>query len=120
MLAAADALLVSQRAQVVDSVLASKVLSYMASGRPIIAAVARLSATADLVRAANCGIVVAPEDTEALANGIERLRRDPDMCRRMGNNGRTHVVEGFSKGAVLRQWDALLAEVALERDGSAV
>ena len=115
MLAAADALLVSQRAQVVDSVLPSKTLSYMASGRPIIAAVDRLSATADLVRAADCGIVVAPEDTEALANGIEKLQRDPDMCRRMGSNGRKYAVERFSKGAVLAQWDALLAEVVAER-----
>lgn len=115
MLAAADALLVSQRAQVVDSVLPSKTLSYMASGRPIIAAVDRLSATADLVLAADCGIVVAPEDAEALAAGIERLHRDPDMCLRMGSNGRKYAVKRFSKGAVLSQWDALLAEVVAER-----
>jgi colanic acid biosynthesis glycosyl transferase WcaI len=118
MLAAADALLVSQRAQVVDSVLPSKTLSYMASGRPIIAAVNPLSATADLVRAADCGIVVAPEDAGALTAGIERLRQDPEMCLRMGNNGRRHAVERFSKGAVLGQWDALLAEVVAERGES--
>ncbi len=115
MLAAADALLVSQRAQVVDSVLPSKTLSYMASGRPIIAAVDPGSATADLIRAADCGIVVAPEDAQALADGIDRLQRDPDMCQRMGANGRRQAVERFSKGAVLGQWDALLAEVVVER-----
>lgn len=115
MLAAADALLVSQRAQVVDSVLPSKTLSYMASGRPIIAAVDRLSATADLVRAADCGIVVAPEDTNALAAGIETLRQDPAMRLRLGNNGRRHVVEKFSKSTVLSQWDTLLASLLSER-----
>ena len=118
MLAAADALLVSQRAQVVDSVLPSKTLSYMASGRPIIAAVDPLSATADLVRAADCGIVVAPEDAEALTAGIETLRQNPDLCLRMGTNGRKHVVERFSKGSVLSQWDALVAEVASTHDSS--
>jgi colanic acid biosynthesis glycosyl transferase WcaI len=118
MLAAADALLISQLARVVDSVLPSKTLSYMASGRPIIAAVDPRSATADLIRAADCGIVVAPEDPQALSDGIERLQRDPDMCRHMGSNGRKHAVERFSKGAVLSQWDALLAEVIAERDAS--
>jgi len=116
MLAAADALLVSQRAQVVDAVLPSKTLSYMASGRPIIAAVNRDSATADLVRAADCGIVVAPEDAEALALGIASLQADPNMCARMGNNGRRYAVERFSKTTVLSQWDALLAEVVSKRD----
>ena len=118
MLAAADALLVSQRSQIVDSVLPSKTLSYMASGRPTIAAVDERSATADLVRAADCGIVVAPEDAQALANSIERLQQDPDMCRRMGANGRKYAVEKFSKVTVLKQWDALLAEVVSEGDAS--
>lgn len=114
MLSAADVLLVSQRARVIDSVLPSKTLSYMASGRPIIAAVDRRSATADLVLAAECGKVVAPEDAQALAEVIEQLERDPDMCRRMGNNGRRHATERFSKDKVLGQWDALLAEVVSE------
>jgi hypothetical protein len=88
----------------------------MASGRPIIAAVDRLSATADLVRAADCGIVVAPEDT-CLTAGIERLHRARHGPTH-GSNGRMHVVERFSKGAVLGQWDALLAEVVSGRDAS--
>jgi hypothetical protein len=37
------------------------------------------------------------------------------MGRRMGANGRRQAVERFSKGAVLSQWDALLAEVVSER-----
>lgn len=114
MLAAADILLVSQRAEVIDSVLPSKILSYMASGRPIIAAVNGLSATADLVRAADCGLVVPPEDADALRAGLEMLSRDPDKRLRMGKNGRRHVVERFSKVAVLRQWDALLASLVSE------
>jgi colanic acid biosynthesis glycosyl transferase WcaI len=115
MLAAADALLVSQRATVIDSVLPSKTLSYMASGRPIIAAVNPLSATADLILAADCGVVVEPEDSQALADGIDQLQRNPEMCRRMGNNGRRHAAERFSKGKVMSQWDALLAQVVSER-----
>jgi len=115
MLAAADVLLVSQRAQVIDSVLPSKTLLYMASGRPIIAAVDLRSATANLILVAECGRVVAPEDAQALAEGIEQLQRDPDMCRRMGNNGRRYATERFSKDQVLSQWDALLAQVVAER-----
>jgi glycosyltransferase involved in cell wall biosynthesis len=109
MLTAADALLVSQRAEVVDSVLPSKALSYMASGRPIIAAVDQRSATAGLIRAANCGLVVAPEDSGALLGGIETLQRNPRISREMGANGRRYVAKRFAKVTVMREWDALLA-----------
>ncbi|HXC76406.1 MAG TPA: glycosyltransferase [Candidatus Acidoferrum sp.] len=115
MLAASDVLLVSQRARVIDSVLPSKTLAYMASGKPIIAAVDRRSATADLIVAADCGLVVAPEDARALADGIEQLKRDPDMGRRLGSNGRRYAMDRFSKDKVMRKWDALLAEVTSER-----
>ena len=72
-------------------------LFHMASnGRPIIAAVDRLSATADLVLAADVASWLR-QRMPALAEGIEQLQRDPDMCRRMGNNGRRHATERFSK-----------------------
>jgi len=58
-------------------------------------------------------------DTESFRRALRRvLRQDPDVCLRMGSNGRRHVVERFSKGAVLSQWDALLADVVSERDAS--
>jgi glycosyltransferase involved in cell wall biosynthesis len=76
-----------------------------------IAAVTSGSAAANLIRTADCGIVVAPEDARALVDGIERIRRDAEMCRRMGGNGRRYAIEKFSKAGVLKQWDALLAEL---------
>src|SRR5207302_4138120 len=55
-LAAADTLLVNQAPTVVTSVLPSKLLRYMGSGRPVLAAVHPMSTTADLVHRADCGV----------------------------------------------------------------
>ncbi|TMC03651.1 MAG: colanic acid biosynthesis glycosyltransferase WcaI [Chloroflexi bacterium] len=111
MLAAADVLLLSQRADVRDSVAPSKLLTYMAAGRPVVAAAHPGSAAAHLVREAGCGVVVAPEDPEALAAALRGLRRDADRRRELGRAGRRFAEARFDRGRVLAHWESLLALV---------
>lgn len=110
-LAAADVLLLVQRATVTDTVIPSKMLTYMAAGRPIVAAVNDASTTAHYVLQAGCGVVVPPEDPVALAQAVEELRRDPRRCEQMGRNGRDYVVQNFSRDSVLARYDDLFREV---------
>ena len=42
------------------------------------------------------GIVIPPDDPDALAAAIERLYRDRDLCARLGAAGRERVVEKFT------------------------
>jgi glycosyltransferase involved in cell wall biosynthesis len=57
-------------------------LEAMAAGKPIVAA--RAAAVPEVVRS---GILVEPENPEALAEAIFGLYRDPDLCKSLGAAG---------------------------------
>jgi colanic acid biosynthesis glycosyl transferase WcaI len=107
-LAAADILVLAQRGKVVDSVAPSKLLSYMAAGKPVVAAVNELSEAGRLVQMAGCGIVVPPEEPVALADAIRRLHRRPGDYAALGEAGRRHVAENYERSYVLTRWSRLL------------
>jgi colanic acid biosynthesis glycosyl transferase WcaI len=117
-LAAADALLINQAPSVVDSVLPSKLLAYMASGRPVVAAAHPQSTAADLVRRAGCGVVSDPGRPEALAAAIRSMASGDGLSEALavlGTRGRAYVESQFDSGSILRQWDTLLANIMAGR-----
>lgn len=70
--------------------LPSKMTSYMLSGKPVIASVDQVSATARYIHDADCGIAVVPDDIDSLADGFLRFAALPLEERlRMGNNSRS-------------------------------
>lgn len=109
MYSAADVLLLHQKAAVVDSVIPSKLLTYMAAGRPVLAAVSDKSETAQCVRRANCGLIIHPENPEALVEAALSLRRDSGLQSGLGANGRAYVQEHFAKEKVLQKYDVLFS-----------
>lgn len=119
MLAAADVLILHQQRDVSDSVIPSKLLTYMASARPLIATASRQSETAFAVDRARCGAIVEPEDTDALAAAVLQLYRDPDRCRAYGTEGRKHVCENFSRDVVLRRLEDVLIGICGKPAGNA-
>jgi colanic acid biosynthesis glycosyl transferase WcaI len=112
MLAAADVLILHQHARVTDSVIPSKLLTYMAAGRPIVVTAAAESATGRAVSSSGCGIVVEPENPTALAQAILQLVKDQVLRTDCGTSGRTFVSANFSRAAVLSQVESLLYESA--------
>lgn len=111
-LAAADALLLNQRANVIDSVAPSKLLSYMAAGRPVIAAVHARSEAAEVIRAARCGEVVAPEDPATLAAALQRIAGQADVRRDLGASGRRYVEAHYARDRVLARYESFLTGLA--------
>ena len=79
LLAAADVCLVTQQRTVADVVFPSKVLTLLAAGKPVIASVTGGSAVANVISGAGAGMVVPPEDGDALAR---RDRGAPRATRR--------------------------------------
>ena len=77
---ASDVLLVNQRASVTNMSLPSKLTSYFASGRPVIAAASADSETASEIEASGAGIVVPPADPAALRGAILALKNDPTLA----------------------------------------
>ncbi len=116
MYSSADVLLLNQKAAVVDSVIPSKLLTYMAAGRTVLAAVSVKSETARYVERSRCGLIVAPEDPKALMEVVLSLRADPVLRERLGANGRAYVLQHFTKEKVLQEYDRLFSRYADEID----
>jgi len=59
-------------------------------------------------------LLVPARDAAALADAIERLVQDAELCKRMGERAREVVVEGFSNevvnGKTLELYEELLAD----------
>ncbi|MEU3449941.1 glycosyltransferase family 4 protein [Streptomyces thermolilacinus] len=110
-LAAADVLAVTQRASVLDMSVPSKLTSYFAAGRPVVASVADGGGTAQEVRRSGAGVLVPPEDPGALLEAVRKLAADPDAADALGAEGPRHVAAHLSRAAGLARYDALLDEV---------
>ena len=70
-------------------VLPSKIFEAMATARPIILGV--LGESADLLLAAQAGVVFPPEDAAALAEAVAALAGAPERAAEMGRRGRQFV-----------------------------
>jgi glycosyltransferase involved in cell wall biosynthesis len=116
-LAAADVLAVTQRASVLDMSVPSKLTSYFAAGRPVVAAVAAEGGAAREVARSGAGVLVAPEDPEALVAAVRKLAGDPALADALGAEGPRHVAAHLSREAGLARIDALIDE-ALGVDGT--
>ena len=111
MYSSADVLLLNQSASIQDAVIPSKLLTYMAAGRPIVAAVSERSEAARQVLRGNCGVVVPAENPRALVEAVLALRRDPALRHELGANGRAYVEAHFTKDRVLRAYDEFFRSV---------
>lgn len=110
-LAAADILLINQRGSVNDMSLPSKLTSYFASGRPVVAAAAAHSETAREVSWSSGGLVVRPDDPRALLDALSRVANDAGLRSHMAASAQTWAVEMLSECAALRGYEQLLASV---------
>jgi glycosyltransferase involved in cell wall biosynthesis len=61
------------------------------------------------------GLVVPPEDVEALAEALATLMADPDLRETMGRAARERALREFTEEAYLAHWDRLLSRVAPDR-----
>jgi colanic acid biosynthesis glycosyl transferase WcaI len=110
---ASDVLLVNQRASVADMSLPSKLTSYFAAGRPVVAAVLPDSETAREIQAAQSGYVVSPEDPAALRDVLVSLRRNPSDASAFGHSARRYAETYLSAEASLQRHEEFVRAVAL-------
>ena len=82
-----------------EDALPTKLLEYMAAGRPVVAAAA--GQVSELVSSSRAGIVCPPEDASAVADAIRRIAADDDAAAEMGAHGRRYVEENLSRVAMV-------------------
>lgn len=111
MYAASDLCLVPLRRGFTRDSVPSKVYTIMAAGKPLVAAVDEKSDTSQFVRETECGLLVPPEEPEALAKAILALYQDRVVGETMGLKGRERVEQEFTPQAVAQKYAAMLQQV---------
>ncbi len=82
------------------------VLEAMAMGLPVIAS--RCEGPRDIIEDGKSGILFDSENAQQLADAIERLHRNPELRRQLGDQSRRHVAEHYSPGTIGR---SILTEI---------
>ena len=77
----------------------SKTWSIMAAGQAMIACFDEDSELSGFVREGNCGIAVAPDSPELLAEAVMRFYSDRNKCRETGKSAREYVTKNFGREA---------------------
>ncbi len=94
----------------------SKVWEYMATGRPVV--FAGECETTRIMTDADLGLVVPPEDAEALARAIRRLAGDAEERSRLGRRGQAFVMAERRRDVILDRWERLLRDGDPGAEGS--
>jgi glycosyltransferase involved in cell wall biosynthesis len=109
-LAASDAVLVHlKKTDLFEHVIPSKIFEIMACEKPIIMGVAGEAAA--IIAEAKSGIVIEPEDSDALIAAVRRLQSDAAARTAMGKAGRAYVEAHFSRDRLAEDYLAYLAAV---------
>lgn len=112
LLAAADVLLLSERATQIDMSLPSKLTSYFAAGRPIVAAIPPGGGSAREVERSGAGLIVSPGEPVQLLQALARLRAEPALVAELAAAGPAYAEANTSAVACLARASALIDEIA--------
>ncbi len=112
LLAAADVLLLSERATQIDMSLPSKLTSYFAAGRPIVAAIPPGGGSAREVQRSGAGLVVPAGEPERLLEALARLRAEPALVAELTAAGPAYAEANTSAAACLARAVALIDTIA--------
>lgn len=80
-------------------------LSAMAVGAPVICT--RVGGTPEIIEDGVTGLLVAPNDPQALAAAIQCLQDRPALAQQIAQAGRTHVRQHFTWDVAARKFEAL-------------
>ncbi|HEY1995478.1 glycosyltransferase WbuB [Paraburkholderia sp.] len=105
----ADIHVLPQRGGAADLVMPSKLVGMLASGRAIVAMACAGTELSDVV--APRGVVIPPEDVDALVQAIEALASDPARRAALGAAGREYAERRLSSVSVLGGLNLKLAEL---------
>jgi glycosyltransferase involved in cell wall biosynthesis len=100
-----------------DGARPSKFFPVLASGKPLI--FAGQGEAARLIEDANAGVVVPPENAQALADAVVQLLDDSRMLQTLGENGRRFVEANLQWSSLVTVWTAQLSQLlGAERSAS--
>lgn len=110
-LQASDVCLVSLKKSFDSPSFPSKALEIMACSRPIIANVPLKGDISTIIQDSKCGLVVEPENANALSQAILDLHNDQIRSKELGENGRQYLEEHFSLALCISRYENIFNEV---------
>jgi colanic acid biosynthesis glycosyl transferase WcaI len=110
-LGAGDVLLAMVGREAAGFSVPSKILSYLAAGKPVVASIASDNDAAATIKAAQAGIVVEPDNDAAFCEAVLSLTTDPEQLRRLGRNARLFAESRFDIEAKATQFEETFAEI---------
>lgn len=109
-LATASISVIPEKSDISSFLMPSKLYNIMASARPVIAAVDKISQTAQVINNAQCGSIITPGSSQELMDSILKIYENRDLIEILGNNGREYVVNNFSRLAMTSKYRLLVKE----------
>jgi len=106
--AASDLCLVAQKSGIASVAVPSKVYRIMACARPVLAATVPASDLSNLIAESGSGIIVEAGAPQSLADAILSASLSAEKLHAMGQAGRNHVVQYYSRQAISLQYNALV------------
>jgi glycosyltransferase involved in cell wall biosynthesis len=92
-----------------QEVLPSKIFEYLGMERPVVLSVQ--GEAAKLIRAAQAGVCIPPEDPDAVVRVIKELAAEPEQLIGMGQSGRDYVREHFDRHSLAMKYLDVLEAV---------
>lgn len=91
--------------------LPGKFLNLMGMKKPILAMVNSQSESARVVRDAECGYVVNPDNLEDIIDAVMTLKIDAELCKRLGENGRAFMLNHMTTEVTTRQYEDIISNL---------
>ena len=107
LIAGSDIVLVPLTSYLVGAV-PSKLYEAMASGRPVILVAS--GEAAEIVNEHEAGITVQPGDIKGLVRALETLVGQPELRRKMGENGRRAAEQHFDREIIVKRFRSFLQQ----------
>jgi colanic acid biosynthesis glycosyl transferase WcaI len=99
-------LVLLKKTDLFKTVIPTKMLEFMSCARPVILGVDGQART--ILEEARGGLVIEPENSDALASAIRYLAANREMACELGGNGREYVVRKFSRGHTAEKYIRVL------------
>ena len=109
-IAASDVCLVLlKKADVFKTVIPTKMLEFMSCARPVILGVDGQARA--IVEDSRAGLVIEPENADALSNAIQYLAANREAARQLGLNGRDYILRKYSRAHTAARYITVLEEL---------
>jgi colanic acid biosynthesis glycosyl transferase WcaI len=99
-------LVLLKKTDVFKTVIPTKMLEFMSCARPVILGVDGQARA--ILEEARAGLVIEPENPDALVNAIRWMAANREMACKLGENGREHIVRKFSRGQTAEKYIRVL------------